>query len=546
MRPAPRRGQGERWLGTQAAIAGTFVKSALWGSGNRGGEFRSNALWGKGGRGSVVTLVGVLVLSLAAGAASASGTLRSLHRGQCDRRGGRPAREGAGESEARCSTIIVQSAEGAEAAETAFETWRSRTTSSSRTRRSWLSRTSRRLTRLPRQARRSASKARLRPSVSVGGRERDERRRFARCPRRARRPLRLHQRCLAGDVRPAARAARSQHRPHHHRGRRGRVPRLGLDDGQSTTRPSSSGRTSRASAHSGRDSAPHACDRDRRLGDRHVPARLRRAAITQVNFVTSGKPNGALDGRGHGSFVAGIAAGSAKDDAGVAPNAPLISLDVMDDSGSGRTSDVIAATEWIFKNHDDVRHQRRELLAPRRRQGPLLRRSAEQGGLEVVACRRGRGRSGGQLRQGRGPERRALRSRQQPVRDHGRRDRHRRHRQDERRRPCSVVGIRPDAGRLLEARDLRSRSDDGRPDSDELHPRDREGEQDQDARLRRALRDVVRGAGDLGYRGSDPRPEPGHDAGPGQGRRHAAGPRGAARREATRAASARSTRCGRC
>ena len=74
--------------------------------------------------------------------------------------------------------------------------------------------------------------------------------------------------------------------------------------------------------------------------------------IKQVNFVGSGKPNGALDGRGHGSFVAGIAAGSAKDYAGVAPNAPLISLDVMDDSGSGRTSDVIAATEWIYQNHE--------------------------------------------------------------------------------------------------------------------------------------------------------------------------------------------------
>ena len=73
--------------------------------------------------------------------------------------------------------------------------------------------------------------------------------------------------------------------------------------------------------------------------------------IQQVNFVGSGKPNGALDGRGHGTFVAGIAAGSAKDYAGVAPNAPLISLDVMDDSGSGRTSDVIAASEWIFQNH---------------------------------------------------------------------------------------------------------------------------------------------------------------------------------------------------
>ena len=53
---------------------GDVRQSALWGSGNRGGEFRSNALWGKGGRGGIVTLVGALVLSLAAGAASAKST----------------------------------------------------------------------------------------------------------------------------------------------------------------------------------------------------------------------------------------------------------------------------------------------------------------------------------------------------------------------------------------------------------------------------------------------------------------------------------------
>ena len=73
--------------------------------------------------------------------------------------------------------------------------------------------------------------------------------------------------------------------------------------------------------------------------------------VKQLNFVGSGKVNRSGDGRGHGSFVAGIAAGSARDYAGVAPNAPLVSLDVMDDSGSGRTSDVIAATEWIYQNH---------------------------------------------------------------------------------------------------------------------------------------------------------------------------------------------------
>jgi serine protease AprX len=61
-------------------------------------------------------------------------------------------------------------------------------------------------------------------------------------------------------------------------------------------------------------------------------------------------PNSPGDGRGHGTFVAGIAAGSAPDNAGAAPAAKLVSLDVMDDHGMARTSDVIAAAEWIYQN----------------------------------------------------------------------------------------------------------------------------------------------------------------------------------------------------
>jgi serine protease AprX len=61
-------------------------------------------------------------------------------------------------------------------------------------------------------------------------------------------------------------------------------------------------------------------------------------------------PNSPGDGRGHGTFVAGIAAGSAPDNAGAAPAAKLVSLDVMDDQGMARTSDVIAAVEWVYSN----------------------------------------------------------------------------------------------------------------------------------------------------------------------------------------------------
>ena len=61
-------------------------------------------------------------------------------------------------------------------------------------------------------------------------------------------------------------------------------------------------------------------------------------------------PNSLGDGRGHGTLVAGIAAGSASRYAGAAPTAPIVSLDVMDDNGMALTSDVIAAVDWILQN----------------------------------------------------------------------------------------------------------------------------------------------------------------------------------------------------
>jgi serine protease AprX len=60
--------------------------------------------------------------------------------------------------------------------------------------------------------------------------------------------------------------------------------------------------------------------------------------------------NSAGDGYGHGTFVAGIAAGSASQYSGAAPSAPIVSIDVMDDQGMALTSDVIAAADWIVQN----------------------------------------------------------------------------------------------------------------------------------------------------------------------------------------------------
>src|SRR5207237_8348288 len=70
-----------------------------------------------------------------------------------------------------------------------------------------------------------------------------------------------------------------------------------------------------------------------------------------VNLTTR-TPNSPGDGRGHGTFVAGIAAGGAAGYAGAAPNAKLVSIDVMDDNGGASTSDVIAACKWILANKD--------------------------------------------------------------------------------------------------------------------------------------------------------------------------------------------------
>ncbi|MGH3008214.1 MAG: S8 family serine peptidase [Gaiellaceae bacterium] len=69
--------------------------------------------------------------------------------------------------------------------------------------------------------------------------------------------------------------------------------------------------------------------------------------IAQTTILNSGTTNSAGDGYGHGTFVAGLAAGSGSGYAGVAPSAPLVSIDVMNDQGMALTSDVIAACDWI-------------------------------------------------------------------------------------------------------------------------------------------------------------------------------------------------------
>jgi serine protease AprX len=73
--------------------------------------------------------------------------------------------------------------------------------------------------------------------------------------------------------------------------------------------------------------------------------------LAQVNL-TSLPDNSPGDGRGHGTFIAGLAAGSAPRHVGAAPTAGIVSIDVMDDQGMARTSDVIAGAQWILEHYD--------------------------------------------------------------------------------------------------------------------------------------------------------------------------------------------------
>jgi serine protease AprX len=58
------------------------------------------------------------------------------------------------------------------------------------------------------------------------------------------------------------------------------------------------------------------------------------------------------DLEGHGTMVAGLAAGSSSTYGGVAQNAKLVDLRTAAADGGSRTSDVIAATDWILQNKD--------------------------------------------------------------------------------------------------------------------------------------------------------------------------------------------------
>jgi serine protease AprX len=283
--------------GKGSSPRGEHRSSALWGTGNRGGDSRSNALWGKGGRGLVTALVAVLVVAapLAAGARKDSGAQASTY---ID-----PVLIAKANStpNALVKVIIQNNLEGFDGAKDAFEDARD-------------------------------------GDKNHKGEELNRKLKFvgsAAVTLKAKRVLQLARVPnltvtydapvkLSGTATPVTPTSKhiwptaSGVRPMwDNRPASGPVPTIAIVDSGI----------------------------EKNRADFDMGARV----IDEV-VITKLEPNSSGDGRGHGTFVAGIAAGSAKDQAGAAPQANLISLDVMDDNGMARTSDVIAAAEWIYKN----------------------------------------------------------------------------------------------------------------------------------------------------------------------------------------------------
>jgi serine protease AprX len=73
--------------------------------------------------------------------------------------------------------------------------------------------------------------------------------------------------------------------------------------------------------------------------------------VASVN-VSSLTPQATGDDQGHGTMVAGVAAGAAPSAPGVAQNAPIVSVRTSDENGMSITSDVVAAADWILAHKD--------------------------------------------------------------------------------------------------------------------------------------------------------------------------------------------------
>ncbi|WP_168198384.1 S8 family peptidase [Crassaminicella thermophila] len=102
------------------------------------------------------------------------------------------------------------------------------------------------------------------------------------------------------------------------------------------------------------------------------------------------------DDDGHGTHVAGIAAGNGYANIkykGIAPKANIIGVKVLDETGSGSTSDILAGLQWVIDNKDkyNIKVVNMSLGSPADttyREDPLAKGAAEavKNGLTVITA----------------------------------------------------------------------------------------------------------------------------------------------------------------
>ena len=281
---------------TDSGKRGETRSSALWGTGNRGGESRSNALWGKGGRGIVTALVAMLAISVPL--ASSAGKQNGLRARQIA-----PKRawispgllHAAKKHPARLVHVIIQSTTGQTGAMQAFD----------------------KADKLDGFADREKINRRLGSIDAVAATIR-----LDKLGKLASRPNLI----VTADVPVHVSAYSSNQLWPYESGVSQNWTGLGAP-------PTGPGAPTIAVVDSGIENRPD-------FGNRVL-------ANVKLSTLPNDSPG---DGRGHGTFVAGIAAGGAPGYTGATPQANLVNVDVMADDGVARTSDVIAGCQWILAN----------------------------------------------------------------------------------------------------------------------------------------------------------------------------------------------------
>ena len=272
--------------------------SALWGTGNRGGESRSNALWGKGGRGRLLKTIALVALAAPIAAVADSGSSKGAKKASRATFIAPSLLAKAESTPNELVKVIIQSTDGASDAVDAFKHARKSDATAG-------------------DAERLTGKYEFVDSVAVTLKAKKISF-LARIPGLTvtpDSPVRLTALPSSEQVWPTASGVRA------------------LWSTEVKTAPKA---PAIAIVDSGIDANRPDFDNGARV-------------VANVNM-TQLQPNSPGDGRGHGTFVAGIAAGSAPGMAGASPTSDIVMLDVMDDKGMARTSDVIAASEWIHEN----------------------------------------------------------------------------------------------------------------------------------------------------------------------------------------------------